>query len=415
MLKNRMLCTIVSLSLAAFPLLAAAEDGGSPFLDSELLAETLTLDEQAPLAEAVEELEQAEQVLADEEAERDEAMMERDDAQTAVDAATTARDDAQTAVDTATTARDDAQTAVDAATTARDDAQTAVNDAQTALADAQAALQAAEDALADDPENEELQAMRDAAAQAVAEAEMALVDAEEALAAAETELIAKEAELAAKEEELAAKEAELTAKEEELAAKETTLAEKQALLDAEQADVDAAQMVVDDKAAIVQAIVDEIELTVALIDELSDEQVAALNRALHNAIQTGLVPFEIDSEHLQAILDGEYGVRQISHLITGFEKEARFERLAARFETRATETGNEKFLGHAERARAKGASEKEKFFDKIDGPATGAAEDGAGEDAKDAAKEAAKSEAKQAIAEERRFGARGAEKGKGHE
>jgi hypothetical protein len=209
---------------------------------------------------------------------------------------------------------------------------------------------------------------------------------------------------------------------------------------------DAAEDVRDEKAAIVAAIEAEIELTEELVDALTDRQVFAMNRSLHNARVTDLTPFLIGSAELQAVLDGDYGNPAINALITGFEAEARFDRLAARFEEKAAMTGEDHFLEKAEFARAKAETQKQKFLDKSErladvgkgrgakelsrGQAKRAASEAAAEAAQevaaetavdaasdavdDAVQEAVKESARSAVAEERRAGAQGAAKGKGH-
>ncbi len=269
----------------ALPLVASAADGEPRFLDRELLVETLTLDEQEPLADA-------EAALAAAQAELDAAVAERDAAAAAVGTATTD------------------------------------------VTNAEAARMAAEDALALDPTNLELQAAVD----------MAMAD----LLTAQTTLANADA---------------------DLAAKEAIVGEK--------------QTIVGDKTAAVQAILDEIALTGELVGELSDKQVQALNAALHSAYKTGLLPFDIDAALLQRIIDEELGVGPIHQLVTAYAQEARFLQLAARFDAKALETGQEQFAEQAERAREKGASEFDKFVDKVDAAS-------------------ARAEAREALQEERR-------------
>lgn len=133
----------------ALPLAASAADGEPRFLDRELLVETLTLDEQEPLADA-------EAALAAAQAELDAAVAERDTAATAVATATAD------------------------------------------VFNAQAALTAAEDALALDPTNLDLQAAVDAAMADLLASETALDGAEADLAAKEAIVGEKQAVVGAK-------------------------------------------------------------------------------------------------------------------------------------------------------------------------------------------------------------------------
>jgi hypothetical protein len=210
-----------------------------------------------------------------------------------------------------------AETELQAAEAERDAAQMAVNDAQTALDTANTNLQAAEDALQLDPTNPDLQAAVDAAMNAVLEAENALQTANDTFDA-----------------------------------KQATVVEKQGVVDA--------------KTAAVQAIQDEIALTGELVNQLSDKQVIALNSALHSAYQTGLLPFDIDSAWLQRIIDENLGTGAIHQLVQAYAQDARFERLAARFDAKALDTGDAKFTAKAEAARDKGSAQFDKFVAKVD-------------------------------------------------
>ena len=160
------------------------------------------------------------------------------------------------------------------------------------------------------------------------------------------------------------------------------------------------------KAIIVAAIEEEIEKTGQLVDELSDEQVFAMNRNLNSAIASGLLPLGIDSEDLEEILSGDYGKVQINAFMQAFKQRAIFERHAARFEDKAESDAS--FQTKADAMRDRGERQFDKFHDKVDaiGAKSAAAE------ARGATREAVKEETKSAIAEERRKGARGAAKGK---
>jgi hypothetical protein len=267
-MQLRNFSTLLFAGALALPLAAGAAEGTPRFLDRDLLTETLTQDEQEPLAMAEAELATAEAELMAAEAERDTAAM-----------------DVQTAMDDVTAKEMD--------------------------------LMQAEEALAMDPTNPDLQAAVDTA--------MAnLVTAQNTLAT----------------------------KEQELAAKEAAVVEKQG--------------VAGEKQAAVDAILDEIALTGELVEQLSDKQVQALNSALHSSFKTGLLPFDIDSDWLQRIVDENLGTGPIHQLVHAYAQEARFERLAARFDAKSLVSGDEKFTVQAERARTKGAAEYDKFIDKVD-------------------------------------------------
>lgn len=101
------------------------------------------------------------------------------------------------------------------------------------------------------------------------------------------------------------------------------------------------------------------------LEELSDGQVFALNRSLNNAVSSGL-NVDIDSEHLQDAIDGDYDGRQINALTKALEEEAKFTKLSDKFQDKYEASGNERFLEHSERMLDKGAQHKEKFLSKID-------------------------------------------------
>lgn len=102
---------------------------------------------------------------------------------------------------------------------------------------------------------------------------------------------------------------------------------------------------------LLESIVGEDERVQTFIDNLSNDQVFALNRSSNNALKNGLkVDFELDL--LEKIVEKDYDKRQINALTKGLEKEASF---LAKYE----KTGDPKFREKAER-------EKEKFLAKID-------------------------------------------------
>jgi hypothetical protein len=162
------------------------------------------------------------------------------------------------------------------------------------------------------------------------------------------------------------------------------------------------QGVYDMKLAAVEAIEEEIAQTGVLVGELSAKQVHDLNASLQNARKTGLLPLDLDVLHLEAILDGGYGTREIHALTSAYEQEARFDRIALRFVERHEATGRDHFEEQAERFAARGDVQHEKFLEKLD---RFEAQDAAG-DAREAAKEAA--------AEERGDHGRHLAKGHGH-
>jgi len=147
---------------------------------------------------------------------------------------------------------------------------------------------------------------------------------------------------------------------------------------------------------------EEIAQTGVLVGELSAKQVHDLNASLQNARKTGLLPLDLDVVHLEAILDGDYGTREIHALTSAYEQEARFDRLAMRFVERYEATGRDHFEEQAERFEARGDAQHEKFLEKLD---RFEAQDAAA-DAREAAKEAA--------AEERSDNGRHLAKGHGH-
>jgi hypothetical protein len=139
--------------------------------------------------------------------------------------------------------------------------------------------------------------------------------------------------------------------------------------------------------------------TTALVGELSDEQVFAMNRALNNTLASHLI-VNIDARQLQQVVDGDYDERQINAFTQAFEQEARFRSKAWHFAKLYDETSDEKFREKAERFNAKASDQKQKFLGKIDrfGGDVGhdAAHDSARASARSAAKRAAHDEARRA-------------------
>jgi len=195
---------------------------------------------------------------------------------------------------------------------------------------------------------------------------------------------------------LAAAQADEAEAAEALAAAEAALAAAQAAVPPDPAAVAAAEAEVAARqtehaasVAAVEAIEAEIAQTAELVGELTDKQVHDLNAALQSARQTGLLPLDIDSAQLQAILDGHYGTREIHALAQAYESQARFERIALRFVERSEATERPHFAEQAERFEARGDAASEKFLAKI--------ERFVAQDAAQAAREAAR----EAAAEER--------------
>jgi hypothetical protein len=197
--------------------------------------------------------------------------------------------------------------------------------------------------------------------------EVALADAEEALASAEADLEAAQAELADAE------------------ANGGDVVAAQAKVDAAQADVDAAN-------ANVTAATTNVGGATALVDQMSDDQVTALNRSLNNALHNGLAPLVFDTALLQRIIDEGFGTKEIQALTQGLELHARFDQHADRFNAK----------GDAEKAdqmRERGAALQTKFLARLDDATADAARDAAREatrEAKRAAKEAAREVAREA-------------------
>lgn len=133
----------------------------------------------------------------------------------------------------------------------------------------------------------------------------------------------------------------------------------------------------------------ETETVAELIDQLSDDEVVWLNRALNNQRNAKWLA-ELDSDLLQQILDNDYDWQDINALTKAYEEEAKFDYLATRFEDRAESTGNDKFLDLAERTRVRGETQRDKFLGKVTA-------DEAADEASEEASEAAAEETKLAV------------------
>ena len=274
------------------------------------------------------------------------------------------------------------------------------------------------------------QAVLDAATADLTVKQQAVTDAQQALDAA----IAA----SAPPEEIAALETAVTEATDAAAQAQQDVAAAQGTFDTAEAAVGAQAQVVAEKQQIVAGIGEEIERTGEIVDGLSNEQVFALGRNLNSAIKSGLLPLFISADDLQELADGNFGKQQINAFVRSFIQRARFEQHAVRFEAKGD-------LAKADRMRAKGQSQFEKFDAKIDrfggeglaseaqgeaknaaklaardaaktaagGAAKAAAKDAAQDTAKTSAKSAAKDAAKQAATEAAKEESRGLAKGKG--
>lgn len=110
-----------------------------------------------------------------------------------------------------------------------------------------------------------------------------------------------------------------------------------------------------------QAEIDKIE---GLVAELSDAQVFALNRSLNNSLHNrfGVV---LVREQLEDIVDGDFNRQQINAYTKALEEEAKFLSFAERFETRAEEGGNDRFLRQADRMLEKSVRQHDRFMARV--------------------------------------------------
>ena len=162
------------------------------------------------------------------------------------------------------------------------------------------------------------------------------------------------------------------------------MAAAQAKVDAAQADVDAAQAKVDEAQAKRDTAQTQVGGATGLVDQMSDDQVFALNRSLNNAAHNGLGPLAIDPALLQRIIDEGLDKHSIQTLTKALEMRARFDKNADRFDAKGD-------AEHADQMREKGAALEGKFLARLDDPgddAADAAADAAGDAAKAAAREA---------------------------
>ena len=168
--------------------------------------------------------------------------------------------------------------------------------------------------------------------------------------------------------------------------------------------VDAAQEELD-------AIAKSIEDLPGLVEQLTEEQLFALNRSLNNATNNGLI-VDLNSEYMEMLIDGEYNKQQINALTKALEEEAKFNKLSDKFADKYELTGKEHFQDKADMMSAKGERQKDKFMAKIDkfdrsgletdhkDKAKKAARDSAKSAARGASKNSARKEAKRAAKNE---------------
>lgn len=160
-------------------------------------------------------------------------------------------------------------------------------------------------------------------------------------------------------------------------------------LDELQAAVDDAQTNYDD--AVANFDEEKIKLT-EQIGELTEEQLIALNRSLHNATNNGLI-VDLNSDYMTELLDGNYNKQQINSLTKALEEEAKFDKLSDKFSDKYDQTGNEKFLAKADMMSTKGDRQKDKFLGKIDKFDRSALDVGHKDKARKAARDSAKNAA----------------------
>jgi len=110
---------------------------------------------------------------------------------------------------------------------------------------------------------------------------------------------------------------------------------------------------------------EELAIVSSQVQDMPEDTLFASNRSLNNAVAQGLV-VDLDSEEIQAALDGAYDKRQINALTKALEEEAKFTNRARFFEDKAEETGDERFLEKAERMESRAEAQREKFLARID-------------------------------------------------
>jgi hypothetical protein len=314
------------------------------FDDRDALTTKLTLDELAPLADAEEELAGAEEELATAEVLQDQSQALLDSAEEDLGAAEEELSGAEAEVVVA----EGALAAADEALAVADDAEAA---AQVELDSAELAL---EEGIKSGLEGEELAALAEDAVTAAASLEVATDTADDArdnAVAADMDLT--EANTASEE------------AQDDVDDAQVVVDRAEVLNDNADAIVDAKTEARDDAVEVVQLITDEIDGTAEFVDNLDDKTVFALNRSLNNAVRTHLFPLDIDLDLLNRIVDEDFGNGEIQQLTQAVELDARFERLATRFDAKAEATDNEKFESHAARTRARGEERRNAFLDRL--------------------------------------------------
>ncbi len=175
---------------------------------------------------------------------------------------------------------------------------------------------------------------------------------------------------------------------EEIAALEQQLADAEQTVATAETDVEAAEL----NLASAQ---ENQDTQLEQIDELSDEQVFALNRSLNNAVNNNLIGDLDGAFILQSVVEGDYNKLQINSLTKALEEEAKFATFSDKFQAKYDESSNEKFLEISDRMLSRGEMQKEKFLAKIDKfSALGDKGDFSKESAKNQVKELAKLSAK---------------------
>ena len=111
---------------------------------------------------------------------------------------------------------------------------------------------------------------------------------------------------------------------------------------------------------VVEALRAEIEATARLVAALDERRASALRRSLDRAARAELLPLDIDTDALQRILDEDLVPGEIEQLAYAYVLQARFERVAGRFDARG-----EGFEEHAARARRKGLDSRRRLLCQI--------------------------------------------------
>ena len=101
----------------------------------------------------------------------------------------------------------------------------------------------------------------------------------------------------------------------------------------------------------------EIEATRVLVGALDRAQLFALRDGLNEAERARLLPLDIDVDVLERIVTEDLAASEVLQLVHAFALEARYERMARRFDARG-----EGYEAFAERARAEGAGQRARFL-----------------------------------------------------